>query len=130
MYAILVNFIKGNISPESNRKTLLSSIKFRYAYFDKSSTIEKYCFIENCNKAFIYKQVRIGKGLKVYGTGRFIIRANSVIGKNLTVYTKSDNNANRDVIIGRNVIIGNNATIHPGVNIEDNSVINNNAILR
>lgn len=130
LYAILVNFIKGNISPESNRKTLLSSIKFRYAYFDKSSTIEKNCFIENCNKAFIYKQVRIGKGLKVYGTGRFIIRANSVIGKNLTVYTKSDNNANRDVIIGRNVIIGNNVTIHPGVNIEDNSVINNNAILR
>lgn len=130
LYAILVNFIKGNISPESNRKTLLSGIKFRYAYFDKSSTIEKNCFIENCNKAFIYKQVRIGKGLKVYGTGRFIIRANSVIGKNLTVYTKSDNNENRDVIIGKNVIIGNNVTIHPGVNIEDNSVINNNAILR
>lgn len=129
LYSILANIIKGNISPESNRKAILSSIKFRYAYFDKSSTIGKNCIIEKCNKAFIYENVRVNQGLKVYGTGRFIIRNNSTIGRNLTVYT-SDNNNNRDVIIGRNVTIGNNVTLYPGTNIKDNTTINDNTILK
>ena len=130
LYYILINLIKGNISFKSSKKTLLSSIKFRYAYFDNSSTIGKNTLVEKCNKTFIYEKVKINDGLKVYGIGRFIIRSNSVVGNNLTVYTKSENNDKRDVIIGKNVIIGNNVTIYPGVNIVDNSVINDNIIIK
>ena len=130
LYYILINLIKGNISFKSSKKTLLSSIKFTYAYFDNSSTIGKNTLVEKCNKTFIYEKVKINDGLKVYGTGRFIIRSNSVVGNNLTVYTKSENNDKRDVIIGKNVIIGNNVTIYPGVNIVDNSVINDNIIIK
>lgn len=130
LFSIFINIIKGNVSLKSSKKTLLSSIKFRYAYFDKSSTIGKNCFIESCNKAFIYKNVRINQGLKVYGTGRFIVRTDSVIGKNLIVYTKNDTNDCRDVIIGRNVIIGNNVTLYPGINIKDNTIISDNTILK
>ena len=130
LFSIFINLIKGNVSLILSKKILLSSIKIRYAYFDKSSTLGKNCWIENCSKAFIYSRVKIGDYLKVYGTGRFIIRANSKIGKNLTVYTTGNDNEKRDVIIGKNVIIGSNVTIYSGINIEDNAVINNNTILR
>lgn len=130
LYAILVNFIKGNVSLRANRKILLTSIKFRYAYFDRRSVIEKNCFIEKCNKTFIYEQVKISQGLRVYGTGRFIIRANSLVGKNLTVYTRNDDTDNRDVIIGKNVTIGDNVTLYPGTYIKDNITINDNTILK
>lgn len=128
--AIVLNVLKGNVSIKSNKRTLLSSIKFRYAYFDKSSTAGYNCLVERCNKTFIYDHVKIGSFLKVYGSGRFVIRANSKIGDNLTVYTKTEHVEKRDVTIGRNVVIGNNVTIYPGVEVEDNKVVSDNTVLR
>lgn len=120
-------FLKGKLS--FNKKSLLAKCPSRYGKFGVSTCIGNKCCLVKASKVFLYDNVCIGDGLLVENErGKFIVRSNSCIGKNLYVKTSGKSEL-LNVVIGKNVVIGDNVKLGAGTYIKDGSVIHSNSIM-